>query len=385
VSRRPPRIGLLALSIATIASAASAAELPPGPNPTAGIRDLVEQAKPCVVGVDAFQTVPKGLWVHTRDFLNPFPLRSFIGDALVLAFYLPRAALYPFPSHRLASGFIVDTDGHIATSQHLVADYNRFSVRFCDGTALPATLAAQDDLADLALLKVDAAAIPPPARPARLADSDAVRAGDWVMVMGSPLGLDYTVTTGIVSAVARRIDVTYLDDLIQIDAALDPGNSGGPVFDAAGRVIGISEASIFLAQNKGFAVPSNMFASALPNLKAGTAPRRGLLGVIIENPTSKDAAARGLAQPAGALVVGVEKASGAQAAGIRPGDLIIRYQQAQIGQAVELMRAARRTPPGEVVEVELLRPSPATRAGEQPFRETLKVRVGLITKPFEIF
>ena len=377
------------LSIAFIVAlfrpaAARAGEPLPGPQ---SIKHLVEQVKSAVVGIDAYQTVPHGLWVHTRDFINPFPLRTFIGDTLRFVFYIPRAIVYPFSSHRIGSGFIIDKDGRILTSYHIIQDYNVLYVSLFDGSVLEAHVLGIDEFADIALLQVDPSQVPAVVEPAAPGDSDLLEPGDWVMVVGNPLGLNYTVTSGIVSGVGRQIDVTLLDDLIQIDAALDGGNSGGPVFNALGQVIGIAEANIFLAQNKGFAVPINMAISVLPDLKTIGQPRRGRIGITIEDPTFLFAAQRGLEKPTGARVVHVEEDSPADAAGIRADDLIVTWDGEKINNSLQLVRLVRRSMPGDTAEVELLRTGPPVREGvcTPPVCTTVKVMINVIRKRFHVF
>jgi len=375
----PAMIAALAMLIA--APAALAEDQHPG-DPPRNISGLVEKIQRSVVGIDAFQTVPKGLWVRTRDFLNPFPLRSFIGDTVSFAYYLPRTVVYPFSAHREASGFIIDTDGYIITSAHLVKDYNRFFVRFFDGSSRPASIVGIDDFADIALLRADLSKFGDVIQPATLGDSDTVRPGHWVMAIGHPLGLDYTVTTGIVSGLARQIGVTPLDDLIQIDAAIDAGNSGGPILNSAGEVIGIAEASFILAQNKNFAVPINMAKAVIADLKAKGYPERGEIGVIVENITYGYAASVGLAAPGGALVVGLESGSPGKAAGLRPGDIILTYSGDHVASAFDLVRRVRNSKPGDTREMEILRPAPGTR--ELGVRKALQIRPNLIKKRFKV-
>ena len=355
--------------------------------PPQSIKHLVEQVKPAVVGIDAYQTVPHGLWVRTRDFINPFPFRTFIGDTLRFVFFIPRAIVYPFSSHRTGSGFIIDKDGRILTSYHIIEDYNVFYVSLFDGSVLEARVTGIDEFADIALLQVDPAGVPAVVQPATPGDSDLVEPGDWVMALGNPLGLNYTVTSGIVSGVGRQIDVTSLDDLIQIDAALDAGNSGGPVFNSLGQVIGIAEATIFLAQNKGFAVPVNMAISVLPDLKMIGEPRRGRIGLTIEDPTYLFAAQRGLEKPTGARVVAVEDDSPASAAGIRLDDLIISWNGEKIDSSLQLVRLVRRSVPGDTAEAELIRTGPPVKEGvcRPPVCSIVKVTIEMIRKRFSVF
>jgi len=359
----------------------------PGARPDAS--KLVEKVRPSVVGIDAYQTVPKGLWVHTCDFLNPFPLRTFVRDTLAFLFYIPRAIVYPFSSHRSGSGFLIDDKGHVLTSYHIIDRYNVFAVRLFDGSTHEATVVGTDPLGDIALLKIDISKLKGAVYPVKTADSDKVRQGDWVMVMGNPLGLAYTVTTGVVSAVGRRVGATKLDDMIQVDAALDAGNSGGPVFDADGRVIGIAAAQIFLAQNKGFAVPINMATSVLDDLKTEGRPRRGRIGVIVEDTTLLFASSRGLPKPTGALIVSVEHNSPAHEGGLRPGDLILEYGGKKVVNSLYLVRFVRRTEPGQTVTIKILPAKQTTGPARPPAQAdgliNLKVTPTMIRRGFSVF
>ena len=359
------------------------------PRRPANVSDLFDRVRPAVVGVDAYQTVPKGLWVNTRDFLNPFPLRTFIGDTFCFIFYIPRAILYPFPSHRTGSGFIIDKKGYVLTSYHIVDQYNVFGVRLFDGSALPAELVGADPLGDIALLKIDISELKEAVYPVAAGDSDDARPGDWVMVVGNPLGLEYTLTTGVVSGTGRRIGATALDDLLQIDAALDAGNSGGPVFNANGQVIGIAAAQIFLAQNKGFAVPINMATSVLDDLETVGYPRRGRIGVVVEDPTILAASSRGLAKPVGALIVSVEHKSPAQQSGLRPGDLVMEYAGKKIADSLDLVRLVRRTKPGDEVTIKVLSVKDLVSTKRPPDHppelQAFTIRPVMIKRGFRVF
>jgi len=384
------RLAAVAAALALFGAAAAAAgeEQAHGQPRALTLRELVERVKPAVVTVDAYQTVPKGLAVRTVDFLNPFPLRTFLTDTVLFIIYIPRAIFYPFSSHRTASGFIIDRSGLVATSYHVIDDYNRFTVRLVDGSIHEAEVAARDELADIALLKIDLSDMGDAVRQVEMGDSDAVQPGDSVTVIGTPLGLQYTVTAGVVSGVGRRVGATYLDDLIQIDAALDPGNSGGPVFNSKGKVIGIAAAHIWLAENKGFAIPINMLTSQLANLRATGEPRRGRIGVVVEDPTLLFARSRGLDKPSGALIVEVGKDSPAELAGLRRGDLVIDCRGRKINNSLEFVRAIRRSTPGNAITVQVLR----TRASltrphdEKPAEiKVFRVRPRAIEKVFRVF
>jgi len=349
--------------------------------------DTISRIKTSVVGVTAYQTVPQGLYVRTRDFVNPFPLRSFITDTIRFTFYFPRIIIYPFPSQRFGSGFLIDDEGHVITSNHIVEDFNVFYVRLFDGSQYEVQLTGKDPLADIALLKLDTTDLPPALlRPAILGDSDAVRVGDPIMAIGDALGLRQTVTLGIVSGIGRQIGVTFTEDLIQVDTALNPGNSGGPLFNADGEVVAVAEAMIWLAENKGFAVPVNMITNVLDDLKAGREPSRGCIGITARGLTYREATLFGLESPAGAFVVSVENGSPADHCGLHEGDVIAEVDRRPIAGVLQLARAVRSTQPGTNVTLSVMRAvETADSDGSDIEKISIEVAPEVIRKPFRLF
>ncbi len=222
----------------------------------------------------------------------------------------------------LGSGFVINPDGHVLTNNHVVADAVSVTVSLSDGTEYPAKLVGADPRTDLALLKIDGArgltAMP-------LGDSDALRIGEWVMAIGNPFGLEHTVTAGIVSAKGRKevqpgTEPMYAN-FIQTDASINPGNSGGPLLNMAGEVVGINTAIVRSGQGIGFAIPSNMAKTLIPQLAKGKV-ERSWLGVAIQEVTPPLAKSMGLERPEGALVRNVYPNSPAKTAGFQAGDVI---------------------------------------------------------------
>lgn len=255
----------------------------------------------------------------------------------------------------LGSGFIIDPAGYIVTNNHVIEGASDIKVTLNDDTELPAKLIGTDPKTDLALLKVESKH-PLPAVP--WGDSDKARVGDWVMAVGNPFGLGGTVTAGIVSARGRDIQEGPFDDFIQIDAAINRGNSGGPTFDLNGNVVGINTAIYSPSGGSvgiGFAIPSNLAKSVVAQLKENGAVERGWLGVEIQQVTPDLAAGLGLDEPKGALVANVDPASPAGQAGVKAGDVILGFDGQAVKELRDLPRLVAAAKPGETAEVLVLR------------------------------
>ncbi|MGA7791091.1 MAG: Do family serine endopeptidase [Xanthobacteraceae bacterium] len=267
----------------------------------------------------------------------------------------------------LGSGFIIDPSGLVVTNNHVIADADEISVILNDGTKLKADLVGKDTKADLALLRVHA---DKPLKSVKFGDSDKLRLGEWVIAIGNPFSLGGTVTAGIVSARNRDINSGPYDNYIQTDAAINRGNSGGPLFNLDGEVIGINTAIISPSGGSigiGFAVPSDTAVDVINQLRQYGVVRRGWLGVRIQQVTDDIAESLSVSPPRGALVAGIDDKGPAKPAGIEPGDVIVTFDGHDIKEMHDLPRIVADTPVGKTVDVVVI------RKGKQ---ETHKVTVG---------
>ena len=258
------------------------------------------------------------------------------------------------PSVGLGSGFVVGEDGYILTNHHVVADADRVTVKLADRRELPARVIGSDALADIALLKIDATGLPT----VNIGDSRKVKVGQWVIAIGAPFGLDYTATQGIVSAVGRSLPSESYVPFIQTDAAVNPGNSGGPLFDASGRVIGIN--SQIYSRTGGFmglsfAIPIDVAMDVAHQLKTTGKVTRGWLGVTVQAVNQELARSFDMGQPRGALVAEAKPGTPAAKAGIRTGDVILAYNGTPVPDSGDLAPLVGRTRPGSHVPVTVLR------------------------------
>ncbi len=255
----------------------------------------------------------------------------------------------------LGSGFIIDPSGIIVTNNHVIEGADEITANFTDGTKLTATLIGFDDKTDLALLKVNA---DKPLPSVKFGDSAALRVGDWVMAIGNPFGLGGTVTLGIVSARNRDINAGPYDDFIQTDAAINRGNSGGPLFNLDGEVIGINTAIISPTGGSigiGFAVPSEIAVGVIDQLRQFGETRRGWLGVHIQEVTDEVAGKLAMGTPHGALVSDVDANGPAATAGIEAGDVILEFDGKQVPAMHDLPRMVADHGVGMKVPVVVLR------------------------------
>ena len=248
----------------------------------------------------------------------------------------------------LGSGVILRADGHILTNDHVIRDAEKVFVKLADRRELSALVVGRDARSDLALLKVDA---PSALAAAPLGDSSLVQTGEWVVALGSPFGLDRTLTAGIVSARTRRLPNNMYADYIQTDVTVNPGNSGGPLLNLEGLVVGINTAILSRDGNNmgiNFAIPIDLVKELLPELLSRGRVTRGWVGLSTQ--TLTPAAARSLrVEGAGALVVGVAPHGPAAHAGIRVGDVVVAYDGKSIGQADELPGLVAKTAVGQQV------------------------------------
>jgi serine protease Do len=278
------------------------------------------------------------------------------------------------------SGFIVSTDGYILTNNHVVADAQKVTVGLTDRRVFEARVIGRDPTTDVAVIKIEGANFPTLA----LGDDDNVRVGEWVLAVGNPLGLDFTVTSGIVSAKGRSmpglLPTEYaISDFIQTDAAINPGNSGGPLVNIRGQVIGINSAIASPTgynAGYGFAIPVTLAQSVMRDLIAYGEVRRGLLGLTLRDVDAPTAARLGLKTIAGALVMNYSGSdSPARAAGVQPEDVIVRVDGRPVDRLGTLQRVVRTRKPGDVVALGVV------RGGEEL---TLRVRLASAPVPSRV-
>ena len=255
------------------------------------------------------------------------------------------------PNRGEGSGFIVDPEGYILTNHHLVPGPGRIRVRLADKRELKASLVGSDASTDLALLKVEARGLPT----VPLGDSDRLRVGDWVCAIGNPLEFDHTVTVGVVSSKGRKIFNASFDSYIQTDAAINFGNSGGPLVNVLGEAVGINAAVSSEAQGIGFAVPINLARSVLGELRRHGRVQRGYLGVELHELDPDLARMIGLGEAKGALVLDVVKGEPGETAGLRRWDVITSVSSENIDDGDDLVRTISSVRPGTEVQLGVVR------------------------------
>src|SRR6185436_13866992 len=263
---------------------------------------------------------------------------------------LPRD--FDLPHQGSGSGFIIDRQGFVLTNFHVIEDADRITVTLADGRVLKGDVVGTDPAIDVALLRVAASG---PLEPAPLGNSDDLRVGEWVCAIGNPLGYVHSVTVGVVSFVGRKLFDASLDDYIQTDAAINFGNSGGPLINARGEVIGINSAISSRATNIGFAVPINQAIAIIPQLKARGRVSRGFVGLILTDITPDLQRSLNLSVSRGALVQDVSGDSPAERAGLKPYDVILAVDGRNVFTNDELIRDISGRQPGTIARLELLR------------------------------
>ena len=255
----------------------------------------------------------------------------------------------------LGSGFIVDPAGFIVTNNHVIAEAEQITATLSDNSSLAARVVGRDSVSDLALLKIDAKA---PLLAVKWGNSTTAKVGDWVLAIGNPFGLGGSVTAGIISATARDIHAGPYDDFLQTDAAINRGNSGGPMFDLAGEVIGVNTAIFSPSGGSvgiGFAVPASFARSIIDQLKAKGRVERGWIGARIQPLTEDLAAAVGLKESRGAMIAAIDPDSPAADAKLLPGDVILAYDGKPIERSRQLPRLVAATPPARKVALSIWR------------------------------
>ncbi len=357
-ARKPGRRSLAALGLG-LALALSQAPVADARGAPDSFADLAEAISPSVVNIttsamvaassEGGPIVPEGS--PFEDFFKEFTDRNG-GDQ-------------PRRSEALGSGFVVSADGYIVTNNHVIEGADQIEIEFFSGKRLEAKLVGTDLKTDIALLKVES---PEPLPFVAFGDSDAMRVGDWVVAMGNPLGQGFSVSAGIVSARGRELSGTY-DDFLQTDAAINKGNSGGPLFNVDGQVVGVNTAILSPSGGSigiGFSMASNVVAKVVDQLKEFGETRRGWLGVRIQDVTPDVAEALSLADAKGALITDVPEGP-AKASGLLAGDVILSFNGNDIDDVRDLTRTVADSPIGEAVPVGILREGKA---------ETVSVTLG---------
>ncbi len=323
-----------------------------------GFSDMAEKLLPAVVNISTTQTVT------ARDDVDGFPdlqfppgspFEEFFHDFMEQQGKNNSSKPRKHKSMALGSGFIIDAAGYVVTNNHVIQDADEITVILQDNTNLPAKLVGRDKKTDLALLKV---ASKKPLTAVTWGDSDKVRVGDWILAIGNPFGLGGTVTAGIISARARDINSGPYDDYLQTDASINRGNSGGPMFDMDGEVIGVN-AAIFSPSGGsvgiGFAIPSSMAKGVIEQLKANGHTKRGWLGVHIQVVTPDIAESLALDKARGALVSSVSTDGPAAKAKVESGDVIITFDGKDIPDMRRLPRVVAETEVNKAVPMVVIR------------------------------
>ncbi|QQP90391.1 DegQ family serine endoprotease [Skermanella sp. TT6] len=333
--------------------------------------DLAQKLLPAVVNISTTQNIPERRGAGPRpgpempQFPPGSPFEEFFRD-----FFDRQGREQNAPPRRatsLGSGFVIDAEGLVVTNNHVIQDADEINVILQDDTNLKAELVGRDPKTDLALLRVKTDR---KLTAVTFGDSDAMRVGDWVLAIGNPFGLGGSVTAGIISARARDINAGPYDDFLQTDASINRGNSGGPMFNMRGEVIGINTAIFSPSGGSvgiGFAIPSTLARSVVAQLKDFGRTRRGWLGVRIQGVTPEIAESLGLRSATGALVASVTPNGPAAEAGIQAGDVILTFDGKEVNEMRRLPRVVAETGVEEQVPVKLWR-----RGQEQ----TVRVKVG---------
>ena len=311
----------------------------------ASFADLAERLMPSVVNISTTQTVV----TNTNPFPFQFPPGSPFED-MFKEFGTPQER----KSSALGSGFIIDEKGIVVTNNHVIQDAEDIIVRVNGDEDYKAKVLGADPLSDIAVLQLET---DDKFLPVKFGDSDKARIGDWVIAIGNPFGLGGTVTSGIISARNRSIGLTRYEDYIQTDASINSGNSGGPLFDMNGDVIGINTA--ILGRNGsigiGFSIPANSAKIVIDQLIEFGETKRGWLGVRIQDVTVEIAEVEKLDEPRGALVASVAENSPSEKAGIKAGDIILEFNGVKINQMKELPAIVAKTKVGKKVKVKIWR------------------------------
>ncbi|WP_018183482.1 DegQ family serine endoprotease [Kaistia granuli] len=366
----------LAAALGALLSTATPATIPAalaqGPE---SVADLAAGLVDSVVNISTSQTIEGSRGIPAPQAPEGSPFQEFFDEF----FNKQKDGADNSPPRKvqsLGSGFVIDASGIIVTNNHVIEGADEIVANFNDGSKLTATLLGRDEKTDIAVLQVKPTAAKP-LKALQFGSSDTMRVGDWVMAIGNPFGLGGTVTVGIVSARNRDINSGPYDNFIQTDAAINRGNSGGPLFNMKGEIIGINTAIISPSGGSigiGFAIPSDAAVHVIQQLREFGETRRGLLGVRIQQVTDEIAESLGMGAARGALVAGVTEKGPAAEAGIQPGDVILSFDGKPIVEMRDLPRLVADANIDRLVDVVVI------RKGKEI---TLKVKVGRLTEAAE--
>jgi len=311
---------------------------------------LAENSSPAVVNIRTIKTIKGGGRVFRQFKKGPFGKNDPFNDFFDRFFGEERP--HDFKQRSLGSGFIINKDGYIVTNNHVVENADKIEVILKDEKEFDAEIVGRDVNTDLALIKIK----PDRDLPVLLfGDSDALKVGQWVVAIGSPFGLEHTVTAGIVSAKGRVIGSGPYDDFIQTDASINPGNSGGPLINMQGKVVGINTAIIAGGSGIGFAIPINLAKNIVNQLKTSGEVIRGWLGVGIQDISKQVAEYYGIKSEKGVLVTEVFPDDPADKAGIEPQDIILSINGIEVGTSREITSMIADLGVGETVKIKALR------------------------------
>lgn len=303
--------------------------------------NVVKAVNPAVVNIS---TVSKKKLVQPFFEFSPF-FNDFFGGGQTRPQYRREKSL--------GSGFIINNEGYIITNDHVVRDAESIQVKLSNEKVYDGKVVGSDQKTDIAVIKINAGQ---DLKPAVLGDSDKLQVGQWAIAIGNPFGLDRTVTVGVISATGRaNMGIETYEDFIQTDASINPGNSGGPLLNVYGEVIGINTAIVAAGQGIGFAIPVNMAKQVVAQLIKKGSVTRGWLGVSIQPVTDEIAASFGLKHAQGALISDIKADSPAEKAGLRQGDIILRFAGKEIKDARQLQMVVADTAIGQKVDVDIFR------------------------------
>jgi serine protease Do len=310
--------------------------------------DLVEKQGPAVVNVSTTQSVRGALAPQIPNLQEDDPFYEFFKR------FIPNPGPRDFQSQSLGSGFIVSADGYILTNAHVIDAADEVTVKLTDKREFKAKVIGADRRTDVALIKIEAGALPV----VKVGDPGKLKVGEWVVAIGSPFGFDNTVTAGIVSGKGRSLPQENFVPFIQTDVAVNPGNSGGPLFNLRGEVVGIN--SQIYSRTGGFmglsfAIPIDVANNVAQQLRTTGKVTRGRIGVVIQPVTKELAESFGLPKAQGALVNSIEKGGPADKAGIEPGDVILKFDGAGVNSSEDLPRIVGGTRPGSKVTIQVWR------------------------------